>query len=74
MERVAIIARMKDGSAQRAAELVGAGRPFDPTDTGIARHSIYIVDGQPRVASERFGWQLEVAAAGTARAAERSES
>jgi hypothetical protein len=114
MERVAIIARLKEGSEQRAAELVGAGPSFDLTDTGIVRHSIYIsareaafvfeghevewivdqlidepfrydlqraleqwreiVDGEPRVARERFGWQLEVAGPGTARAAERSES
>jgi hypothetical protein len=114
MERVAIIARLKEGSEQRAAELVGAGPPFDLTDTGIVRHSTYIsareavfvfeghevewivdqlidepfrydlqraleqwreiIDGEPRVARERFGWQLEVAGPGTARADERSES
>ena len=114
MERVAIIARLKEGSEQRAAELVGAGPPFDLSNTGIVRHSIYLsasktvfvfeghevewivdqlidepfhyelqrppdqsrerVDEQPRVARERFGWQLDVAAAGTARAGERSES
>ena len=102
MERVAIVARLKEGSEQRAAELVGAGPPFDLTDTGIVRHSIYIsaseavfvfeghevewiidqlidepfhyelqhaldqwreiIDGRPRVARERFGWQLDVAA------------
>ena len=42
MERVAIIARLKEGSEERATELVGAGPPFDLTDTGIVRHSIYI--------------------------------
>jgi hypothetical protein len=42
MERVAIIARLKEGSEQRAAELVGAGAPFDLANTGIVRHSIYI--------------------------------
>src|SRR5215218_5306698 len=102
MEPVAIIGRLKEGSEQRAAELVGAGPPFDLTDTGIVRHSIYIsaseavfvfegpevawivdelidepfhelqraleqwreiVDGQPRVARERFGWQLDEAEA-----------
>src|SRR5687767_12569109 len=42
MERVAIIARLKEGSEQRAAELVGAGPPFDLTETGIVRHSVYI--------------------------------
>jgi hypothetical protein len=42
MERVAIIARLKEGSEQRVAELVGAGPPFDLTNTGLVRHSIYV--------------------------------
>jgi hypothetical protein len=114
VERVAIIALLKEGSEQRAAELVAAGPPFDLTDTGIVRHSIYIsgseavfvfeghevewivdelidepfhyelhraleqwreiVDGQPRVARERFGWQLDDAEAIAAPAGERSKS
>jgi hypothetical protein len=101
MERVAIVARLKEGSAQRADELVRAGPPFDLAGVGIARHSIYIssgeavfvfeghqvewivdelvddrfqtalqgaldqwreiVDGEPRVARERFGWDVEQA-------------
>jgi hypothetical protein len=114
MERVAIVARLKEGSAPRAAELVGSGPPFDLADSGIARHSIYIssgeavfvfeghqvewivdelidgpfhyelqrafdqwrelVDGQPRVARDRFGWQLDEAEPVTAPAGERSHS
>jgi hypothetical protein len=114
MERVAIIARLKEGCEQRAAELVGAGPPFDLTDTGIVRHSIYIsaseavfvfegpevewivddlidkpfhpelhraleqwreiVEVQPRVARERFGWQLDEAQALANVPGERSES
>jgi hypothetical protein len=114
MERVAIIARLKAGSEQRAADLVGDGPPFDLTDTGIVRHSVYIsaseavfvfegpevewivdqlvdepfhyelqhaleqwreiVDGQPRVARERFGWQLDETEAIATPAGERSES
>jgi hypothetical protein len=114
MERVAIVARLKEGSEQRAAELVEAGPPFELTDTGIVRHSIYIspseavfvfeghevewivdqlvdepfhlelhraldqwreiVDGQPRVAHERFGWQLDDAEAIPNATGERSES
>jgi hypothetical protein len=114
MERVAIIARLKEGCEQRAAELVGAGPPFDLTETGIVRHSIYIsaseavfvfegheiewivdelideplhyelqraleqwreiVDGQPRVARERFGWELRDAEAIANAPGERSES
>jgi hypothetical protein len=89
-------------------------RPFDLTNTGIVRHSIYIspseavfvfegpevewivdqlidepfryelhraleqwreiVDGQPRVARERFGWQLDEAEAIATPNGERSES
>src|SRR4029078_7491747 len=114
MERVAIVARLKEGSEQRAADLVGAGPPFDLTDTGIVRHSIYIsageavfvfeghevewivdelidgpfqhalpralehwkeiVDGRPRVARERFGWQLDEAETIAAATGERSEA
>jgi hypothetical protein len=46
MERVAIIARLKEGSEQRALELVGAGPPFNLADTGIVRHSIYTSPGE----------------------------
>ena len=114
MERVAIIARLKKGGEQRARELVRAGAPFDLTDTGIVRHSVYvspneavfvfeghqvewivdqlidepfhyelhraldrwreIVDGQPRIAREEFGWQLDGAEPLDSRAIERSES
>jgi hypothetical protein len=114
MERVAIIARLKEGSEQRAAELVRAGPPFDLADSGIVRHSVYIspseavfvfeghqvewvvdelvdqpfqyelqraleqwreiVDGQPRVARERFGWQLDEAEPIATATGERSES
>jgi hypothetical protein len=114
LERVAIIARLKEGCERRAAELVGAGPPFDLTDTGIVRHSIYIsaseavfvfeghevewivdelidepfhyelhraleqwreiVDGQPRVARERFAWGLDDGKPIATAAGERSES
>ena len=114
MERVAIIARLKEGSEQRAADLVAAGPSFDLADAGIVRHSVYtsahevvfvfeghevewivdelidepfhyelqraleqwreIVDGQPRVARERFGWQLDEDESIAPSARERSES
>jgi hypothetical protein len=114
MERVAIIAQLKEGSEQRVADLVGAGPPFDLADAGIVRHSVYIsaheavfvfeghevewsvdqlidepfhyelrrallqwreiVDGQPRVARERFGWQLDEDESSAPSARERSES
>ena len=114
MERVALIAHLKEGSEQRAAELVSAGPPFELADTGIVRHNVYvsghevvfvfeghevewivdelidgpfhhelqralehwkeIVDGRPRVARERFGWQLDEAETIATATAERSES
>ena len=114
MERLAIIARLKEGGEQRARELVGAGVPFDLADTGIVRHNVYlspgeavfvfeghqvewiidqlidepfhyelhraldewreIVDGQPRIAREEFGWQRDEANSLDAPATERSES
>jgi hypothetical protein len=114
MERVAIIARLKEGSEQRAAELVAAGPPFDLSETGIVRHSIYIspseavfvfeghevewivdelidepfrhqlqlaleqwraiVEGQPLIARERYGWQLDQPESTAISAQERSKS
>ena len=102
MERVAIVARLKEGSGPRAAELIAAGPPFDLAEIGIAHHSVYlsagevvfvfeghqvewmvddlindpfrpklqsafeawrsIVDGSPRIARERFGWEAQAAA------------
>jgi hypothetical protein len=46
MERVAIIARLKEGSGPRAAELIAAGPPFELAETGIARHSVYLSAGE----------------------------
>jgi len=101
MERLAIVARLKEGTATRAAELIAAGPPFNLAESGIDRHSIYlsasevvfvfegdqvawvvddlideafhyrlyrvfdhwrkVVDGPPRIARERFGWQRDEA-------------
>jgi hypothetical protein len=98
VERVAIVARLKDGTETRAAELLAEGPPFDLAEAGLARHSVYlsasevvfvfeghqvdspltelvderphplgpaldqwraIVDGPPRIARERFGWERD---------------
>jgi hypothetical protein len=42
MERLAIVAHLKEGSDRRASELIAQGAPFDLADTGIVRHSIYL--------------------------------
>jgi hypothetical protein len=46
MERVAIVARLKEGSGPRAAQLIAAGPPFDLADTGTAHHSVYLSAGE----------------------------
>jgi hypothetical protein len=42
MERLAIVAHLKEGSEARAAELIAQGPPFDLAEAGIARHSVYL--------------------------------
>lgn len=42
MERVAITAQLKEGSEERARELVAAGPPFDPAGAGFAQHGVYV--------------------------------
>jgi hypothetical protein len=42
MERLVIVARLKDGCGPRAEELIAAGPPFDLAETGIVRHSIHL--------------------------------
>jgi hypothetical protein len=46
MKRVAIVARLKDGSGLRAARLIAGGPPFDLADIGLASHSIYLSAGE----------------------------
>jgi hypothetical protein len=97
MGRVAVVARLKPDAEGRAGELVEAGPPFSPGETGFERHAVYLsagevvfvfegpevewlvntllddpmqwplneafeqwrplIDGQPRIARERFFWQ-----------------
>ena len=42
MERLAIIARLRPGSEQRAAELIATGPPFDLQAGGLERHTVYL--------------------------------
>ncbi|MEX0815816.1 MAG: hypothetical protein WD027_00075 [Gaiellales bacterium] len=46
MERLAIVAHLKSGAEQRAAELVAAGPPFDPAEKGLAGHVVYLSAGE----------------------------
>lgn len=112
MERVAIVARLKEGTGPRAAELIAAGPTFDLAETSIVDHSVYlsagevvfvfeglewmvddlindpfrpklqrafdawrsIVDGPPRIARERFGWEAREAVPPATEAMARSKA
>lgn len=42
MERVAIVAHLKEGGEPRAAELIAQGPPFNLAESGIVGHSVYL--------------------------------
>jgi hypothetical protein len=46
LERLALIARLRPGADERAAELIAGGPPFDPEESGFLRHSIYLASGE----------------------------
>jgi hypothetical protein len=42
VRRLAIIARLKSGCEERAAELIAKGAPFDPEQSGFDRHIVFL--------------------------------
>jgi hypothetical protein len=46
IRKVAIIARLKSGAEQQAAELLKKGPPFDPDEIGLHRHEAYVSAGE----------------------------
>jgi hypothetical protein len=46
MERLAIVARLKEGTATRAGELLEQPPPFDLDESGLLRHNIYLSAGE----------------------------
>jgi hypothetical protein len=46
MEQLAIVARLKGGTESRAAELIAKGPPFDPAESGLTRHAVYLSAGE----------------------------
>jgi hypothetical protein len=46
MEQLAIVARLKAGAEPRAAELLAKGPPFDPRESGLDRHTVYLSAGE----------------------------
>ena len=41
-ERIAVIARLRSGSRERASEIVAAGAPYELGETGFRRHSVFL--------------------------------
>jgi hypothetical protein len=41
-ERVVVVARLKEGARDQAAELIAAGPPFEPEALGFERHAVYL--------------------------------
>ena len=46
MEQLAIVARLKAGAEPRAAQLLAKGPPFDPQESGLGRHTVYLSAGE----------------------------
>jgi hypothetical protein len=42
VERLALIARLKEGVEARAEELIAKGPPFDLEESGFVRHSVFL--------------------------------
>lgn len=42
MEQIALIARLKPGAEPAAAELIAQGPPFDVSDSGLLRHTVFL--------------------------------
>jgi hypothetical protein len=42
MQRIVVIAKLKPGSHDAAAEILRAGPPYDPADIGLVRHGVYL--------------------------------
>jgi len=42
MEQLAIVARLKPGAEALAADLIANGPPFDPAESGLDRHTVFL--------------------------------
>jgi hypothetical protein len=41
-ERVAVVARLRSDSRERASEILAAGAPYELGETGFTRHSVFL--------------------------------
>ncbi len=42
VQRLVLVAKLKEGTAERARDLVCGGPPFDPGERGFDRHAVYL--------------------------------
>jgi hypothetical protein len=42
MNRLVIVARLRDGSHERALDLIRTGPPFSPDEQGLSSHGVYL--------------------------------
>jgi hypothetical protein len=43
-ERLAVVARLRPGSRERASQIVAEGAPYDLGEAGFARHSVFLAE------------------------------
>jgi hypothetical protein len=43
-ERVAVVAKLRPGSRERAAQIVAEGTPYELSETGRRRHSVFLAE------------------------------
>jgi hypothetical protein len=46
MNRLMIVARLREGAQEQAEALIAAGPPFDPEELGFHRHAAYLTAGE----------------------------
>jgi hypothetical protein len=46
MNRLLIVARLRDGTHEEAEALLRQGPPFDPGELGFVRHTAYLTSGE----------------------------
>jgi hypothetical protein len=60
VERLVVTLKLRQGTHERAAELVAEGPPFDPADLGLIRHAVYLGDDLVIFAFEGEGVEQRV--------------
>jgi hypothetical protein len=61
VQRLAVVLRLKPGTRDRAASLVAERPPFDPEESGLDRHAVYLSDDEAVFVFEGADveWQLD---------------